>query len=132
MTEVNQRKVKAILIDPSLLTLTAVEYVQPGGLDQIYALTECDCIDAARLNDGHAIYVDDEGSFKANDLFAVRGYPHLLFGKGLLVGPVDDEGDTTDCLHTLEWAQRNVMAAVKLDDGGYAGVQLTIVGEKAA
>jgi hypothetical protein len=127
MTENLPRAVKAILIDPSLLTLIAVEYQQPGGLDEIYRLTECQCIDAARLNDGHAIYVDDEGSFKSNDLFAVRGFPHVLYGKGLLVGPVDDEGDTTDCVHDLEWAAKNIFGVVALDDGRYVGTPLTII-----
>jgi hypothetical protein len=110
---------KAILIDPldADEPLKAVEYTD---LQAIYDLLGCDCIDAARLEDGHAVYVDDEGSFKANGLFSVRGFPHPLFGKGLLVGPVDNEGETTDCQHTLEWAKQNVGYVVIIHDTAVA------------
>jgi hypothetical protein len=95
---------KAILIDPVASTLTEVRY---DGLEMIYALLDCHMIVAVPLPDGHAVYVDEEGLDKPNNgLFVVIGSPPLR-GKGLLVGPADDEGDTTDCQHTLDWAQKH-------------------------
>lgn len=90
---------KAILIDPYSQTTkpVALPAAPEARLSEIYKLLGCDCIDAARLGDGHAVYVDDEGLFREGQhFFLVDDYPQPLAGRGLFVGPVNEEGDTTD------------------------------------
>lgn len=101
--------IRAVLIDPENGTLQEGRII-PGDLDAIYALLECERIDAVRFADGHAAYVDDEGLLKEPEFFTViDGTPYA--GHALFVGPVDDEGNTTDCTLPVEWFVEHVRGA---------------------
>ena len=86
---------RGYLINPIDRTVKEVEF---DGLDSIYKLLDCTCIDAARLApyNGDGVYVDDEGLLKEEPeyFFKISGYPGTLAGKGLLHG-VDDDGNST-------------------------------------
>jgi len=101
--------VRAVLIDPEKGTLQE-GLIIPGDLDAIYGLLGCDLIDAVRLDDGHAAYVDDEGLLKAPQFFTlIDGTPYA--GRALFVGPVDEQGHTTACTLPLEWFADHVRGA---------------------
>lgn len=85
---------KGLLIDVHNRTVTEVEY---SDLDSIYTLVKCELITTGGEYRGHTVYVDDEGLLKdPKEFFQWPGYPDWLAGNGLLVGPVDAEGETTD------------------------------------
>lgn len=87
----------AYLINPSTGAITTVEL--NGGLQEIYALLGCRCVDAVRIANGDAIYVDDEGMFdRAEDAKYFVVDPDgenftLICGRGLWVG-TSPQGDT--------------------------------------
>lgn len=105
--------VRAVLIDPELGTLQE-GLIVPGDLEAIYGLIGCDLIDAVRLDDGHAAYVDDEGLLKSPRFFTmIDGTPYA--GRALFVGPVDEQGMTTACTLPLEWFADHVRGARTAD-----------------
>lgn len=82
---------KAILIDPTMRTVTETELdFGEGGdtreLDVVYAAIGCDLVDIVRLPHNNMLILDDEGLLKPNRLFRIEGYPEMLAGKTLLVG----------------------------------------------
>lgn len=89
----------AYLIDPFEKTLTEVEY--NGDFREICRLIDAQVFDLARLPNGDAIYVDDEGLFKRNEFFKHKGYGNPLAGKGLVLG-CDEQGDSTSPSCTLD------------------------------
>lgn len=110
-----KRMITAILIDPFACTVSEVEY---DGDDhhQIYPLIshetmKVDCFTCAyspKLEEGDAVYVDDEGLFKKPErFFLLPGNPQPLAGKGLVVG-ADDEGESTSVKTKLETLQDGV------------------------
>jgi hypothetical protein len=55
----------------------------------MYELIGCECIDACRpFGPCEVLYVDDEGMLKDPPLpsFLILGYPHALYGRGLVLG----------------------------------------------
>lgn len=83
---------KAFLIDPSVQTITEVEY--SGDYKQIYDLIDCHTFDVVYIDESHCIYVDDEGLMKPNLFFWLEGLtPTPLAGKALVLG-TDDEGES--------------------------------------
>lgn len=101
--------VRAVLIDPELGTLQE-GLIIPGDIEVIYELLGCDLIDAVRLEDGHAAYVDDEGFDGDPEFFTViDGTPYA--GRALFVGPVDEQGNTTACTLPLDWFNEHVKGA---------------------
>jgi len=99
---------KAYLIDPEKKEVTEVFF---SGLDDIYRLTGCDCIDVARLSAGEGIYVDDNGLLKEPEFFFwISGfYPHPLAGRGLFVGPVDRDGYEKNPVTVIEDVRKNTV-----------------------
>lgn len=91
---------KAFLIDPNAETITEVEQ---SSLKDLYRLIECDTICAAHIEGRDVIYVDDNGLYAEPPMpcFTYRGYPHILTGKGVVVGTTD-EGDDVEPAHTLQ------------------------------
>jgi len=104
---------KALLIDPVRHTVTEVEHT--GNYRHIYELLsdklnelEVDTFTAVGLQNGDAIYVDDEGLLKdPRYFFEWRGYAQPLAGRGLILG-TDEEGGSIEPKTTLEEARRNV------------------------
>lgn len=98
------------LIDPFARTITAVETT--GKLDNIYALTNCDILEAIRpsLSDGDIIYVDEEGKLreKKQAYFMCRLWPYgALAGKGLWLGTTS-EGGHRDAQTNIEVVMANI------------------------
>lgn len=87
---------RAIVIDPFDQTVTEV-VIEGNNLQEIYKILGVSCIDAVRLPNGDAIYVDDEGLLKGTTgFFHLLGMiPNPLAGRGLLVGG-DAEGRDAD------------------------------------
>jgi len=95
---------QAILIDPFTQTIEAVDY--SGDYKDIYSLLECDLfttvyrVVVTAMAD--TLYVDDEGLYVEDQkFFKLKGYPQPLAGRGLVLGSTDD-GDSTDCVSTVE------------------------------
>lgn len=109
---------RAILIDAVEKTVREVEY--DGTLETAYSLLRCELIDVVHLPDiatgkgdlCHDLLVDDEGllTSDADDspFFVFRG--GLIFaGSGLIVGPCDDEGETTEATLSAYSVKNHVM-----------------------
>lgn len=110
---------RAILIDPFAITITEIDipYKDDGeGFKLFYPLLSheihpVDTFDVVRLQDGDAIFVDDNGLL--NDpqrFFLLRGYDNPLAGKGLVMGS-DDDGNTQPAKMALQWFTDNVRFA---------------------
>lgn len=94
---------QAYLIDPKEKIVESCDY--SGNWKEISDLIECRTFDVAGTKD-FSIYVDDEGLFAPErHFFTIKGYPQPLCNKALLLGPVDDEGETLESPLTLEEAQ---------------------------
>lgn len=103
---------RAILIDPFERKITQVEYnnqfKEDGTYPGAYRLMQCDLIEVVYFDKvwEHAeMYVDEEGLFKQDlrffiPLFSLGAQP--IAGRALLVGPPDDEGNSTACPLMLE------------------------------
>jgi hypothetical protein len=91
---------KAFLIDPFAQTITEVDH--PGGLQSIYALTQCDIIQGVYLDNGDCIYVDEEGLLRDIEqrFFTIDGFAQPIAGRGLVVGSSED-GETVAPKTTL-------------------------------
>ncbi len=87
---------QAYLIDPHTKTTEAIDY--SGDWQDISKLIGCDYFDVVTTREGLSIYVDDEGLYRQGQaFFAWNGLPVPLAGKALVLGPVDDEGETLEC-----------------------------------
>lgn len=118
------KTVKSILICPHTHTVTLID--RPQDLRGIYqALShgdfKVDTIDAVRLENGDAIYIDDEGAlYGGNPTWCMDYAPHLkLAGRGLLTG-VDREGDDADPKTTLDEIKRHVLFLDMVTTGDFA------------
>lgn len=114
---------RAILIDAVERTVREVDYT--GRLDSAYKMLRCDLVDIVSLpnldtGEGdslHSMLVDDEGLLKREDdpdapFFMFRN-GWALAGSGLVIGPVDDDGETTAATLTVEEVARNVAFATR-------------------
>lgn len=94
---------QAILIDPYKQTIEVVDY--SGDWRDIKALLGCELFTTVYIDDVDSIYVDDEGLYVEDQkFFKLQGYGQPLAGRGLVLG-TDEEGDSTDCVSTLEQIQ---------------------------
>lgn len=85
--------INAILIDPFNAVIRPVSFDR-GSLPAIYTLLDCDLIDIVRLSIGLELVIDDEGLLRADGAtFEIDG--RVIYGKALLVGPADSEGNMT-------------------------------------
>ena len=97
---------RAILIDPVKQAVTEVQW--DGTLKDIYAHTQTDRVEIAVSwqCDDFAVYVDEEGLFKQNqEFFQLMGCYSPLAGRGLMVGPVDNDGNETELKFPLADAE---------------------------
>lgn len=84
----------AYLINPYDKTFEIVEH--DGDYKQIQKLIRAHHFDLARLPNGDAIYVDDEGLLKnPRHFFLHKDYPNPLAGYGLVLGVDYETGDST-------------------------------------
>lgn len=90
---------QAYLIDPDNTSIERVDY--NGDWRSISDLLECDRFDVMTTPEGMSIFVDDEGLYTDKAFFQWRGCPPIR-GRGLVLGPVDDEGETTECPMALK------------------------------
>lgn len=107
--------VTGYLIDPEARTVTSVQVRKDdrGGLDDIYAHTQCDEFTIAHINDrDDVVFVDDEGLLKHPEYFfalQVDGefVTQKLAGRGLVLGG-DAEGNSTTPSVSLDFVKRSV------------------------
>mgnify|MGYP003113659222 FL=1 len=92
---------KGILINPIDETITEIEH--KGSItDTIDArMMECVCIE--KEDD---IWIDEEGLLKQSNYF-YKYKDMLLCGKSLVLG-VTEDGDSTNCNHTLEELKKDI------------------------
>lgn len=124
-----------ILIDPENFTVTDVEVLQ-NDIHAIYDLIGVQCFDVATVSrlrnerseyDQLSIFVDDEGLY-VNErcyfgLISAHGQrlrPHQtqLAGKGLVLGPPDDEGNTLSCPIKAADLFQHVCFMIEFEGGG--------------
>jgi len=98
---------QAYLIDPKAKTVEPRDY--DGDYKSISKMIDCQWFDVAGT-EKYSVYVDDEGLCNNDDMhfFMLDGYPQPLVGKGLLFGPTNEDGDTTEAPWTLEEATKLV------------------------
>lgn len=89
------------LINPETRTITEVQH--DGSLEEIYALLDCNMIEAAPINSQteSSVYVDEEGLYRLNGDEPVAAFQFIgghqpMIGKALVIGPPDDEGKSTE------------------------------------
>ena len=78
----------ALLFDATNKTTRTVLY-DGGSLHPVYALLNCDCVDAICIDGEHIIYVDGGGLYKNNGTGFRISHKGKIFrfpGSGLLVG----------------------------------------------
>lgn len=96
--------VQAFLIDPFAKTITPVDY--DGDWQTISPMIDADLFDVVRFSPtGDVVFVDENGLFvDGQQFFVIEGYPSILAGKGLVLGPEVNEVTTaaTIALPTLE------------------------------
>lgn len=62
---------------------------------------------AHHLDNGDAIFVDDEGLFKSPEhFFMVKGTPQPFAGNGVVVGPTDTQGEETPAKSTVKGVRK--------------------------
>jgi hypothetical protein len=115
---------RAILINPTERTVTAVEY--NGDLKQAYSLMSCELVDVVYIGkEQDGIFVDDEGLFSKGDeqryfvFYRDDGRESFLAGNGLVVG-CDDEGNTIEPSVSLEYIESHVQWCEPLAGAKYA------------
>lgn len=100
---------KAILIDAVEKQVREVEY--DGSLESAYSLLRCDTIDVVRINDENDMIVDDEGllTHESDDSpFVAFPGGQRIAGSVLIVGAVDDNGDSTSTSLSVEFIEECV------------------------
>ena len=87
---------KAYLIDSETKTITPVDY--NGDYKTIYTHIGCDLFDIVYAESGGhriSVFVDDEGLLNnPQHFFMLDGWAQPLAGNGLVLGDVDEEGET--------------------------------------
>lgn len=96
---------KAIKINSETKT---IEYIQlPDGLDAFYEAIGNNCTTfccPVQFPNGDAMYADDESLLRLNDIkggFIMGNWSVPLVGNAIILG-VDDEGDSQDCVTTID------------------------------
>jgi hypothetical protein len=110
---------KAFLVDP--ITKSIRELDTAADLDSIYThlsdvRSKVETFQALGLDRGAVIFIDEEGRLKGprSDLFYIQGHyfgqpcEWDVFGRGLIFGPADDDGEVTDAPFTLREVQTRV------------------------
>lgn len=116
---------KAFLVDPIARTVRELDH--NGGLDEIYASLQCREIEIIRIPKRAVMFIDENGKLKGprDDLFYIatdESWQHPtdksltpmwdVFGRGLIFGPEDGDGDVTPAPFTLA----EVIAMVRFTD----------------
>tara|TARA_R110002167_G_scaffold254765_5_gene460996 strand:- start:2506 stop:2898 length:393 start_codon:yes stop_codon:yes gene_type:complete len=99
---------KALLIDPFMETVQEIDY--SGDWKDIRTLLKCDIFATVYFDDmsTDSVFVDDEGVFVDDQRFFKLGnYTQPLAGYGLVLG-CNEEGDSVDCMSTLEDVAKQV------------------------
>ena len=92
-----------IMIDPYTETIEVVDY--SGDWRDIKTLLGCELFTTVYISDEDSSYVDHEGLYVEDQkFFKLQGYPQPMAGRGLVIG-TDEEGNSTDCVSTLEQIQ---------------------------
>ncbi|MCA1493183.1 DUF3846 domain-containing protein [Ensifer sp. NBAIM29] len=90
------RTVKTYLVEPLIGTIRIVSIPAENRLGVIRSLIECDLIDMVRIDERHAIVVDDNGLGETLPCVTeLEGYASPLAGNLLIIG-TDDNGETID------------------------------------
>ena len=99
---------KAILVNVKDRSVNPIEL--DGSLEAIYKAIDCRCFAVATyLDNGDAVYADDEGLFGNPQYFSEIGeYPEPIAGNLLIVGSTHD-GDSTDCVSTVEEIKNDII-----------------------
>jgi len=97
---------KAILINAEEKTITEIDY--SGDYKEIYELIDCQTFTCVSMENGDAMFVDDEGLLTNPEHFIqIKDYHAPIAGSGLILG-TGDEGESISCKHTIETIQDNV------------------------
>lgn len=117
-----KNKIRALLFIPQSHKLVEFVYDQTnGGLDQLYELIDCNYVTVVEMEDGHSIFVDDEGLLKEMGTQAFTKYsfyPEFIAGNAVVVGPTDSEGNCTACTLTAEEFASKIQRVVVPSGGG--------------
>ena len=120
--------VVALLIDTPNQTIEIVDY--SGDYKDIYGLLGCELFSSVYLEGvgEDTLYVDDEGLYVENQVFFnIKGCPQPLAGRGLILG-TNDEGDSIDCMSSLEQIKDMVTwrdASLPAPEAGFFVMPLT-------
>ena len=107
--------INTINIDPVKRT---VEYqsIHTCNLSQIIG---CRVFSMINIRDGHAMYIDDEGRLTAdeNTGYFKLDFPSPIAGVGVIVGPVNEDCDSTSATLSLADIERDIVWINNADVG---------------
>jgi hypothetical protein len=96
-----EQTMRGILIDPFTRTITEVD--TDASLNSVYTLLDIDTLTVVSWDRQHALFLDDEGLLKSNEVqayFQVYGADQPFAGRGLIVG--DNYGDNRAATLSLD------------------------------
>jgi len=97
---------RTVLIDPVERSFTEIDY--DGNYKSIYTHLGCNLFDVVYTDLGD-VYVDDEGLLKGSQqFFYIEGIPSPLAGRGLVFGPADEEGNSTEATVSIDELKKKV------------------------
>jgi hypothetical protein len=117
---------RGILIDPFTRTITEVD--TDASLDNVYTLLDIDTVTIVSWDRQHALFLDDEGLLKSNEVqayFQVDGADQPFAGRGLILG--DSYGDNRAATLSLD-AVKDVVTFLDsstVDPEAYLGWTIT-------
>jgi hypothetical protein len=92
---------RAIKIDAINQEVKEIDF--EGNFQDIQREIDVDCFTVVPMDNGDALYVDDEGLLNGTFMFMeieIDGYVRFLAGNGLILG-TDDEGESSDALSEI-------------------------------
>jgi hypothetical protein len=111
---------KVFLIDPFACTVTEHD-IDLQGLDEVYALMQCQYVEAVRLlGTTDWLYLDEDGRYKENQrYFACCLFPgQILCGRAVWFGGPDDEGEAIGAASTLQFICDQIIFQQNEDENG--------------
>ena len=107
--------INTINIDPVART---VEY-RNIHTSNIAAIIGCRVFSMINIRDGHAMFIDDEGRITADKDtgYFKLDYPAPIAGVGVIVGPVDEDCDSTSATLSLADIERDIIWINNADVG---------------
>lgn len=123
---------KAFLIDPAARTVSQIDLDPANILTGFYDAIDCQLVECVARHPltGHDIWIDEEGALydePPHGLFIIPAEAHqIYFGRAVVTGGPDSDGNTTAATCTAEDIAREVFAVLDFDRNRVVAAPLAI------